>query len=267
MQNLQLSLSRSVNRPALYQLNPHASLNDPYTLQKGNPLLKPELRDKIFLEYSIRFKSNFFSSRLFYYRSYDVINNLMFINDNGAFEIQVHNMGTITQSGNQFSGALKIGNITINPLLRIYHLSTKGNELAKKYHVKNKDGFAFESGLSAIIPLKNNLSFSLTYQYSSPKCNIQDKTYNDALYFLSLDKTFKKKYKLCLASALPFTRSFIYQASDIESSDFCSHYKGQVKLSSLPFWIRFSYQFNSGKTREKINRVKEEISNAPKKGF
>ena len=87
------------------------------------------------------------------------------------------------------------------------------------------------------------------------------------LYFLSLEKTIKQKIKIGIVSAIPFTKSFTYQGSEIKGTNFYSHYEGNVKIHSIPVWFKLSYQFSSGKNRDKINRSKEEIDNLPKKGF
>jgi hypothetical protein len=266
-QNIQFSCNRSVSRPNIYQLDPSVSIDDPYTVSKGNPLLKPELRLNIFLEHSIQFKSNYFSSRLFYNRTADVISNLTFINDTSAFETQVHNMGTIHQYGVQFSGTLKLGIATLNPYLRVFDLYTEGNSLAKQYNIENRHDLAFESSLSAILTFKHNMTFSFIFQYASPKNNIQGNSFCDPLYFLSLEKTFKKNIKIGVVSGIPFSRSFIYQGSETNSTNFSSHYAGNVKMSTIPIMFKLSYQFNSGKDRNKINPANEEIDYLPKKGF
>jgi hypothetical protein len=87
------------------------------------------------------------------------------------------------------------------------------------------------------------------------------------LYFLSVEKTFKQKIKVGIVSAMPFTRSFTYNGSEIDGPDFHSYYVGNVKMSAIPFWFKLGFQFNSGKNRNKISREKEEIDNLPKKGF
>jgi hypothetical protein len=265
-QNVQLSYSRSVRRPNIYELNPHTSIDDPYTISKGNPFLKPELRNSLVLEHSIQFKSNYFASRLIYNKMTGVISNLMFINDSGAFESQIQNMGTIHQFGIQFSGTLKLGIATLNPYLVIFEQCTSGNSLAKQHEVENRHDLEFDSGLSALLSFKHDISFSLVFQYASPKNDIQGNSYCDALYFLSLEKKIKQKIKIGIVSALPFSKSFIYQGSEFDGSDFYTHYKGIVKLS-VPVWFKFCYQFNSGKNRERIERSKEEIDNLPKRGF
>jgi hypothetical protein len=92
-------------------------------------------------------------------------------------------------------------------------------------------------------------------------------SFSDMLYFCSVEKTIKQKFKLGIVTAIPFTRSFTYQGSEIYAQEFSNIYQGNVKMSAIPLWIKLAYQFNSGKNRDKINRTKEEIDNRPKKGF
>jgi hypothetical protein len=242
-------------------------MSDPYTVSKGNPFLKPELLSSLFLEHSVQCNGNYFASRLFLNRTTDDINNLLFINDTNAFETQFQNLGTINQLGLQFSGTLKISFLNLNPYIKIFDIQTSGNSLAKYYSIDNKNKLGFESGLSVIASFKYDIACSLTLQYNSAKYEIQGNSFSDALYFLSIEKTFKHKIKAGIVSAMPFTRSFTYNGSEIEGSDFKSSYEGKVKMSAIPFWFKLGFQFNSGRNRNKISREKEEIDNQPKKGF
>jgi hypothetical protein len=266
-QNIQFVYNRTIKRPDIYQLNPAISYDDPNTLSKGNPFLKPEYFSSISIEHSVQFKSNYFATRLFGNKFNNVINNLMFINDTGAFETQVQNMGTIQQVGIQFSGTLKLGIVSINPYLRLFEQYLHANGPAKLYVAENASNLVFASGISAIVSFKHDFSFSLIYQYASPQNNIQDNSYCDALYFLSLEKTIKQKIKISVVSAIPFTKTFTYSGSDINGPDFYSHYKGDLQMSGSRFWFTVSYQFNSGKSRDRINRTREEPDVLPKKGF
>lgn len=265
-QNIQLSFNRSVNRPNIYQLNPFISIDDPYSVRKGNSSLKPEFSNSISIEHSVQFKSNYFATRLFYNRITDAINDLTFINDTSAFESQVHNMGIINQYGIQLLGALKLGIATFNPYFRLFDVYTVSNSLAKQYGIENRHHPTFESGLSAIVSFKHDIALSFVFQYASKRNNIQDNYYCDALYFLSIEKTFKQKIKVGIVSIIPFSKSFIYRGTDIEASKYSIHYQGDIHIS-FPIVFKLSYQFNSGKNRNKINRAKEEIDAVPKKGF
>lgn len=266
-QNIQASFNRTIKRPNIYQLNPNTSLSDPYTISKGNPFLKPELLSSLYLEHSIQFNGNYIASRFFFNRTTNHITNLMFINDTNTFETQVQNLGSVNQLGLQFSGTLKTGVATFNPYIKIFGLQTSGNNIAKYYSIGNKNSMGLESGLSAIVSFKHDIACSLTLQYNSTKYDIQGSSYSDVLYFLSVEKTFKQKIKLGIVTAMPFTRSFTYNGSKINGANFQSTYEGNVIMPAIPFWFKLGFQFNSGKSRNKISREKEEIDNTQKKGF
>lgn len=268
-QSIQLTCSRSITRPNIYQLNPSILNDDPYSVHTGNSFLSPEMRGTYFIEHSIRFNNNYLSTRLFYNRVSNAISNLTFINDTAAFETRVFNLGTISQYGVQVTGALKPDKIiSFNPYFKVYNLITNGNSTAKQFSLKNRHQIEFESGLSTVFSFKNDYSLSMVFQYSSPKNQIQGNYFNDALYFVSFEKTFKNKLKAGVTCGLPFTRNFVYSGSEVTGSDFYTNYTGTIKIAGIPMgWIRLSYQFNSGKKHEKIDRTKEEIDVLPKKGF
>ena len=266
-QNIQLSYNRSIVRPNIYQLNPYTSVDDPYTVTKGNPFLVSEMHNSYFLEHSIRFNVNYITSRIFFNDAHNAMDDLTFINDTSAFETQVNNLGKINQYGIQFPGTLKWGIATLNPYLKIFNLSTLGNSLAKEHGVEDRHNLAFDSGLSGILSFKHELSLSMVFQYASPNNNIQSNSFSSALYFVSIEKTFKQKIKVGFVSALPFTKTFTYQGSEIDGPDFYSHYAGKVNVAQPFCWLKLSYQFSSGNKRENINRATEEINNFPKKGF
>lgn len=265
--DLYLSFRSSVRRPSVYLLNQYTYTDDPYTIRKGNPLLKPEMKNRLQLEHTIRFKSNYISSRLFYETISDAINNLTYLNDSNLFVTQVQNLGSIHQYGLQLTGALKMGMLTIYPSFRLYNQSTLGNSLAKQYGIEDKSNLVLESGISTILSFKNDFALSVIFQCETAKENIQDNTFDEALYFISLDKTFKKNLKIGIVSALPFAENFIYQGSKIHSPYFSSSYAGNLKLPTIPLMFRFSYQFGTGMNRENIKREKEDVDTRPKQGF
>ncbi|WP_372935106.1 TonB-dependent receptor domain-containing protein [Mariniphaga sediminis] len=265
--DLYLSYRRSVNRPSVYSLNPYTYIDDPYTLRKGNPLLSSEFRNQIQLEYSTRFKSNYMSARLFYETRSHAINHLTYLNDNRIFVTQAHNLGNIHQYGLQLAGALKFGIVSVNPSFRFYNQSTFANNTAKRYGVANKNNLVVESSISSILSFKKSFALSAIFQYATPKENIQNNAFCEALYFISLDKTFKKNLKVGIVSALPFAKTFVYQGSEIQSTTFTSEYTGNLKLPTVPLMFRLSYRFNSGKNRNILTREKEYVDTRPKQGF
>ena len=267
-QNIKLSYNRTICRPNIYELNPYISSDDPYSLHSGNPDLKPEFQQNLSIDYSKNFGNNYISLKLLYLDRSEAINGYTFLNDAGILESHMANLGNIQGYGIQMAGALKFRkSIAINPFLNLTEVYTTCNNLAKQYDINNRQKLAFQSGLSAIVTFKYDIVASLQFQYNSPLIQIQSMSFSDALYILSLEKSFSQKFKFGISSALPFIKTFRYQGAEINGTDFYSHSEGDVKLSVVPVWFKFTYLFNSGKISNRVNNSKEDIDTMPKKGF
>ncbi len=266
-QTLKLNYRRSVSWPGFYQLNSYTSVEDPFTLNSGNANLRPETHNQVNLEYSRRFKNHFVSARLFYHKTTDAIRNLMFLNDNGLFEIQKNNLGEIRRTGIQFSGALSFGNVGINPYLKIFDAFSKPNQLVAEHQIESKHQLVLESGLSAFATFKKGFTASVIFQYASPMNEIRGNTFSDALYFVSLEKSFSKNLKAGIVSGLPLAKTFTYQGSEVVGPDFYHFSKGEIQLSTVPLWFKISYRFSSGKNVQKIERTGEVPVQEKRKGF
>lgn len=265
--NFLLSYRHSVNRPSIFQLTPYTYFDNEFSVRKGNPLLEPEFRQRLYAEHSIRYDVSYISYRIFYERRTNAINNLTVLNEGAGFETQLQNLGEISQLGIQFSGSLKLGSLAITPLFILYNQSTFGNNLAKQNNIDNRNNWAFEAGISTVMSFKHDFALSGTLQYSTAKNYIQDNAFSDALYLLSLDKTFKNNFKLGIVAALPFAKTFIYQATEIEAQNYTNSYSGTLKLPTIPIMFRLNYQFRIGKDKALLYREIEEAPKRQRKGF
>jgi hypothetical protein len=267
-QNIKMLYNRTISRPNIYQLNPYICTDDPYSLHSGDPDLKPEFRQNLSIDYSKNFGNNFISLKLLYSDRSKVINSYAFLNDAGILESHMANLGNIRGYGIQMTGALKFWkSIAINPFLNLTEIHTKCNNLAKQYDITNRQKMAFQSGLSAIVTFKYDIIASLQFQYNSSLIQIQSMSFSDALYILSLEKSFNQKFKFGISSALPFIKTFTYQGSEMTGTGFYSYSEGYIRFSVVPVWFKFTYIFNSGKVLNRVNNSKEDIENMPKKGF
>lgn len=264
--NFLLSYRHSVNRPSVFQLTPYTYFDNEFSVRKGNPLLEPEFRKRLYAEHSIRYDVSYISYRIFYERRTNAINNLTVLNE-GGFETQLQNLGEISQLGIQFSGSLKLGSLAITPSFILYNQSTFGNSLAKQNNIDNRNSWAFEAGISSVMSFKHDFALSGTLQYSTVKKHMQDNAFSDALYLLSLDKTFKNNFKLGIVAALPFAKTFIYQATEIEAQNYTNSYRGTLKLPTVPIMFRLNYQFRIGKDKGLLYREIEEAPKRQRKGF
>jgi hypothetical protein len=267
-QNIKLSYSRTVSRPNIYELNPYTSLDDPYSTESGNPGLKPEYRQNLSIDYSENIGNNYLSFKLFYVGRSDAIDHYTFVNNSGIFETNIANLGNIHGYGIQTAGALKVHKaIAINPYLKLTGIYTYTNNFSKQYNINNRQRFAFESGLSAIVTFRYDIVASLQFQYNTPFIGMQGISFVDAIYIISLEKTFLQKFKIGISSALPLAKTFTYQGTETKGADFYSRSEGNIRFSAIPLWLKFTYQFNSGKTSRRSSSSSEDIENMPKKGF
>lgn len=266
--SLKISYRRSIYRPNIYQLNPYMSQNDPYSLQSGNPELKPQFNQDLFLDYSTRFGNSFLSTRLFYSHYTNAINRLTLVNDSNLFQTNIYNAGEIKQLGIQLSRALKLGKIlAFNPYIKIYQYQTVPDAIARQYQIGEKKKITYQMGLSAIASFHRDWTAAFRMQYYHPQADMQNIYLSDALYFVSVDKTIKKKLKIGIISGLPFKHSFEYDGEKTYGANFYQRSEGNIILPKFPVWFSIRYQFSSGKKVLTIQRETEKLDRTPKKGF
>jgi len=191
-QTIQLSYNRSIKRPNIYQLNPHTSIDDPYTVSKGNPFLKPEFRTGLFLEYSFSLTAIILqhvcsTTMCPVWLQHDVYQWHRGFWDTGT------EFGQDSAIWRTIFRNIQDRYCDINPFLQLFDQYTTGSSLANQYGIGNRHNPAYNSGLSGILSFKHDFSFSVGFQYASPKNDIQGNSFCGALYFLSLDKTIKQK--------------------------------------------------------------------------
>lgn len=267
-QNLQLTYRQSLRRPTIYELSPTPTMDDPWSVGAGNPLLEPEKRSSLTANHSIMVGNTFIATQLFYHHFAGAINPASFINENGQFETQVHNLGDITQYGMQLSGSLNLHPaFAINPYVRVFQVDASPNSLAGDLGITAVKKVSYETGLSVIVKLHEQLTASFASQYFSPKTDLQQVTFSNMLYFVSLEKSFRNNWRVGITSALPLQRSFTYHGTSLDGPDLSRHAEGNILMSAVPLWIKVSYQFNSGKRVNTINREIENFEAKPKIGF
>jgi len=267
-QKIRFSYRRSLVRPWLNHLNPSTIIEDPYMVFSGNPLLQQEYRDYTAIDCPISMGENHFSARIFFSKTSQAIDQISHLTDLNIIETRVYNVGNFHRYGFQLEGSLKPGKtVMLNPYFRLFKIRSLPKDVAEQKLIKSRQETAWESGLSVIVSMRNNFSASLVFNYSSPLISIQRISFSDALYFIALDKSFKGNFKIGITTAIPFARTFIYHGYEIKSTDFTSRTDSKIKLSVIPLWIRFSYNFSTGRKINNVSREKEEPQSIKKRGF
>jgi hypothetical protein len=266
-QHLKFNYRKHLGYPGIYQLNPVVSVDDPYSVWMGNSNLQPEKHRQFNLEYVRSFRNHFISARLFSSHTNGAIRNLMILNEEVQFETKSMNLGDIWQNGLQISGALGFGKAGVNPYIKVYDMHSIPGEQAKAHDVTSRHLLVFEAGISAYATIRKNYTISTNLQYSSPQNEIQRTTFSDALYFVSLERSFSKGLKIGVTSGVPLLKSFTYQGAEVSSPDFSHYSTGKIQMQAIPLWIKISYSFSSGEKRERIERQKQEPARENRKGF
>ena len=266
--NLSFSWRQAVSFPGYFQLNPNSGFEDPFTLTKGNPLLQESFRSHMTLEYSHRWGNHFVASRLFYNKISDVINKLAIIRPDGIMESSSQNLGDLSQLGLQLTAAFSFGGKSgLQPYVKVFDAISRPNELARQHQIGMRRQLAWESGFSVFAALPAEITASLQFQYASPLNDIQSNYYYGAQYFLSLERPLGRGLKAGIMSAMPFARQYTYQGSEISNPGFYNHSQGVIQMSTLPFWLHFSWQFSSGQKRQRIQHERELLDTRREKGF
>ncbi|MCF8221761.1 MAG: TonB-dependent receptor [Bacteroidales bacterium] len=266
--SLSVSYRRSLRRPGITRLNPHISVDGPMSMSGGNPELDIETISHFNLDYSRTIGKSYITAGLFFTGAKNVINRITYLNVDDYFETLPYNLGRIYSWGIKQTSTLRLGkSFSVNSYLRLYRINTRGNELAGSYGIEDKNSFGLESGLSAIVSFKHGFSASFDFQYNSPKFEMQKKKFSDALYFVSINKEFNKRFKTGVKFALPFSSSFIYNGSSLQSESFTSYYEGTIKIPGPVVMLNLKYSFNTGVKTGNIKSRRTDNIDLPDKGF
>ena len=266
--SLKINYGKRINRPQNHQLNPNLYIIDQYTLQQGNPELAPEIIQNIAATYSISFRKNFLSTKVFYRQKSKVIEDLTILTDTGSLFMEKQNMGDLNYKGMSLLGAITLqGNFSLNANVELYQVQSRVNALADKQGVASRGGLEIRGDISAIWAIKEDFSLSTSLQFQSTAIGVQRKYNEGALYFISLDKVLFKRVKVELTSAMPFKRSFTYQSYDIITDNYSVKSEDKIKLSILSAWIKLKYSFSSGNKVRHLKRDNVFKEKRVKKGF
>ncbi|NBC05104.1 MAG: TonB-dependent receptor [Bacteroidetes bacterium] len=267
-QSVRFSYRRSVQYPHLYQLNPSQNFDDPYSSSRGNPGLNPSFQKDLNLEYSLLFGNSFLTAGLFYSRQTDAIHTFTDFRPNGVYELKWLNLGDVEQKGVRLSGSINLGSRSgFQPFFSLFELRTSSNGLVAANGVRSNRALAYDSGLTAYTGFGKGFTASAQFQYSSPQVKIQRSVFSDALYFISIEKSFSNGLKAGIITGLPFSRSFTYEGNKINATDFQSRSEGIINMSSVPFWFRINYQFSRGTGKSRAGRDNSIAPRIPRKGF
>lgn len=101
--SMQLGYSRRISRPRLWDLNPFFSIQNTYSIRKGNPDLLPEFADSYELTGIFIFDKFSFNSSIYHLYTTDIQERVSYFQDNVNI-VTPENIGTRRQTGVELNG-------------------------------------------------------------------------------------------------------------------------------------------------------------------
>ena len=254
--------------PGLYQLNSFQMLEDPNSYRSGNPDLRPANVAHAGVEYNRSLGKNFMSFRVFWNNRKGAIQDFTWLNEDEMLLTRLFNLGTVQQLGGQLTGTFSIGKaVQLQSYAKLFRAFTSADRDAVNMELENRQKTTYELALSASAALPYHLTLAAQFTYNSPAIDMQKTTFADPLYFISLQKTFSKAVRAGITFALPFGKTFTYQAEKIRTNALSGDVKKTIQLSTLPVFLKASYAFSKGGKRRQVNESNADTGVRQRKGF
>jgi hypothetical protein len=264
---LRFSYRKSLGRPAINQLSPANYTDDSYTQSKGNPTLKPSVKNHFELEHHIQFnKSMYLNYRPYLSLSKDGISQVNLIVSDSILRKQYSNVNNELEYGIIFSGMFSVKDIwTTTPSFTYYR---KKLDALPEYGINEavKDN-SWRLIISSQLVLPKEWMLFLEFNYEAPTIAYQNKKLEYYDFVFGFNKTFNKKFSVSAFTMNPWSNRYTYDKRTYNTESMVQHTKNSIKYDYI-FLIRLGYRFKSGKTGKKIDRNAEnEELQSPKKGI
>jgi outer membrane receptor protein involved in Fe transport len=261
--SIQLSYSRRIRRPGYNELNPFVNRSDPYNIETGNVLLKPEISDRVEFGFntgiaksgslritlSQRLNSREIDDITTFYPEYS-------IGDSVYRNVSVRTRENIGRENN--TGVNIFSSVPVTPKLNLRgNLMLFHTWLMSDPNVGNVSmGFRFRGNLNATWQLPRNLVIELFGFWRSGGKTLQGREPQFYIYNFALRKLFWNKNAAFGFTATNFIKRDILQVTTINTGN--SRTRSVNNMPFRSFGVSFTYKF--GKMQAKQNRNDENES-------
>lgn len=195
--DLQLSLTRRINRPRGRMLNSFVNVADSRNWSFGNPQLLPEMSWATELNYMKRFESHTLSASLYYRYNENVIQSVRFMEPhtvNGAnVDIMMTTYGNLTQSqraGAELMAKNRLWNmLDLTTTVNLYYYKIDGFTYRETDYAYSEN-FAWDARIIANLMLPKQWGIQVNARYRSPQIEAQGTSSESYSLDLGLRKSF-----------------------------------------------------------------------------
>ncbi|MCI0473548.1 MAG: outer membrane beta-barrel family protein, partial [Ignavibacteria bacterium] len=248
--DLQLSLTRRINRPNMRVLNPFIDYSDPQSIRYGNPDLNPEYINGAEFGFVKYFTTISVTSSAFYRITEDVITRYITVDSNGISTMTFKNLDQSKSYGLEL---IATGSVFkwwfLNGSISYFRTIIDGNLNSTEM---NNSGYTWTSKLMSTMTFSDLFDFQFTYFLQGENVTVQGTT--EPFHFA--DITVKKDF-LNKRMSLGFRISDVFntQKFGFNSSEETFSTSFERKRDSRTFFLTFAYRI--GTDDKKMRRQKQ----------
>jgi len=246
-----VNYSRRITRPSARQLNPSASLADPYSLHVGNPDITPATNDVSELTWLSKVKKITLQSTLFYQIRKNRVRRIRFVDDQGVSTVKWVNYNGEHYYGFELYTSFKLHkSLTTNISANVYERNTDGSNISEEYTAKY---FGWDSKINMSLKLPKKFLISVKAEYKSPKEIVIGTI--DARYHMDVivqKKLLKNKAKVAIRLADVFNSNQFRISTLVNDWNQSGTYKRETRI----LFISFNYNFGKIK-KDSDHKIKD----------
>ncbi|MEO7765776.1 MAG: outer membrane beta-barrel family protein, partial [Ferruginibacter sp.] len=269
LQIVKLSYSKRIERPDYGDLNPFINTNDPKNISAGNPVLKPEIGNRIELSYTRNFvkAGSFMITAFFRNNQNDIQPYVVFypsfkVGDSVYTNVSVstrENIGTENNMGTNLFADLHItSKLTIRSNLFLFkrHII---NAIDAGY---NSSSFNYRVNMNASYQFNHDIAAEFFGNFNSPRNEAQGRYPSFTTYNIAVRKQFwNKKASIAFTAINPFNK-YVNQRTELFGPNFTVNNIRKIPFRSVG--INLSWKF--GKLEFKKEKREERDNNPVPEG-
>ncbi len=242
---LKLAYNRRIQRPGVQDLNPNFNASNPLNIRMGNPLLKPEVTDRIELGYSTYIKKTYLNLSVYARLNRDDIQSVSRRSDTlaGAVVTTVSNVGKEYNYGTNLFGTVNITpnwSLNINLDLMYRYISGLVPGLTGQSVTLTNTGFRVGGRFDTQAQLGKGWAVQGSFGSRGRDFQLQGYRTGFVQYSLGLRKEFtSKRGSIGLAADNFLTRGMVFN-NVLNSAPFDQMFRQRVYNSSVR--LTFSYK-------------------------
>jgi outer membrane receptor for ferrienterochelin and colicin len=257
---IKVSYNQRIQRPSQRNVNPFVEYNDERDISYGNPYLAPELMHQVEIGTNLFIKGSTINLALFGRRTEDLIETLLYINDEDVSETTFQNFGTRYAVGINAFGSVSIGKkFTIRGGADFNYWSSEGQFEGEEL---SNSGIDYNGRITLTYNLSETLKMEGFSFFRSPTYTVQGKLPNWVMSSFAIKQEFfNRKLILGLSISQPFQENQVWER-EMTGTDF---YQNNTTIRPVrSIGINVGYKFGKLDAKDRSGK-KNKINNTDQK--